>query len=104
VASSRVLVHGKRFAVSLQEETGMSSQSSIPEPEVTIVAVSVGLDARWSWRIVARNGDRLLESSDTFSRVGDALEDGRRHVRAAVGAGSPDAPRPTVGTGLNDQA
>jgi hypothetical protein len=104
VASSGVVVHGKLFTGSLPEETSMSSQSSIPEPEVTVVAVSVGVEARWSWRIVARNGVRLLESSGTFSGVGDALEDGRRHVRAAVGAGSPDAPRPTVGTALNGQA
>jgi hypothetical protein len=103
VASSGVVVHGKLFTVSLQEETSMSSQSSTPEPEVTVVAVSVGL-ARWSWRIVARNGVRLLESSGTFSGVGDALEDGRRHVRAVVGAGSSDAPRPIVGTALNSQA
>jgi hypothetical protein len=75
----------------------MSPRSAVQESEAVVVAVSVGADARWSWRIVARNGQRLLESTETFADLGQALEDGRRHVPAALGVGLPDEEDPSPG-------
>ena len=63
----------------------MSSNSSIQQCEAIVVAVSGGPDNRWSWRIVDRSGQRLLESSKSFTQLGEALEDGRRHVQTALG-------------------
>lgn len=62
----------------------MSSGRRDPDSQATVVAVSVGAEMQWSWRIVGRNGHRLLESPRTFAHLGEALEDGRRHVHEAV--------------------
>jgi hypothetical protein len=70
----------------------MSSKSPLQECEVIVVAVSGASDNRWSWRIVDRSGQRLLESSESFAQLGEALEDGRRHVRTALGADIDSSP------------
>jgi hypothetical protein len=54
--------------------------------EADIVAVSVGDDARWSWRIVTRGGQLLQESADTYSSLSDALMAGRRYLDDASSA------------------
>lgn len=51
----------------------------------TIVAVSVGPDSRWRWRIITRPGQMLVESTDTFETLLDALTDGREHLRGVAG-------------------
>jgi hypothetical protein len=55
----------------------------MPEPrimrpvEADIVAVSVGTDTRWSWRIISQAGELLQQSPGTFPSLDDALLDGR---------------------------
>ena len=68
----------------------MSTPSKNPHDEVKVVAVALGADARWSWRIFKRDGRILLESQDTFANVADALAEGRRRV-PEVAAGLPSA-------------
>jgi hypothetical protein len=58
----------------------MSAPSNNPADNIKVVAVAIGANARWSWRIFMRNGRILQESPDTFANVADALADGRRHV------------------------
>ena len=58
--------------------------------DITVVAVALGANTRWNWRILTRDGRILLESPDTFAHVADALADGRRRV-PEVAAGLPPA-------------
>ena len=69
--------------------------------EIKVVAVALGADSRWSWRIFMRDGRILLESLETFANVADALAEGRRRVpEVAAGlppAGSAETPRAIEG-------
>jgi hypothetical protein len=56
--------------------------------DADIVAVSVGTDTRWSWRIVTRTGHMLQQSSATFPTLAEALIDGRAHLEDAARAQS----------------
>ena len=69
----------------------MSQAPITSPPEASIVAVSVGTDPRWSWRIVTRHGELLRESTDTFASLAEALENGRDHLREIVGLPASDA-------------
>ena len=64
----------------------------------TIVAVSVGPDSRW--RIITRPGQMLVESTDTFETLLDALTDGREHPRGVTGEHSTEEGQPRS-TGLD---
>jgi hypothetical protein len=56
--------------------------------DADIVAVSVGTDTRWSWRILTRTGHLLRQSSATFPTLAEALIDGRAHLDDAARAQS----------------
>jgi hypothetical protein len=58
----------------------MSTPSINPADNIRVVAVALGANARWSWRIFMKDGRILQESADTFVDVTEALADGRRHL------------------------
>ena len=61
----------------------MSESRTLRSIEADVVAVSVGTDTRWSWRILTRAGHMLQQSSATFPTLIEALRDGRRHLANA---------------------
>jgi hypothetical protein len=71
----------------------------MPEPrimrpvEADIVAVSVGTDTRWSWRIISQAGELLQQSPGTLPSLDDARLDGRQHLHETR-AQSPSADSP----------
>jgi hypothetical protein len=58
----------------------MSESRTLRSAEADVVAVCVGTDTRWSWRIVSRTGHLLQQSSATFPTLIEALMDGRGHL------------------------
>jgi hypothetical protein len=62
----------------------MSDSRILRPADAEIVAVSVGTDTRWSWRILSRTGHLLRQSSATFPTLAEALIDGRAHLDDAA--------------------
>jgi hypothetical protein len=62
----------------------MSDSQILRPADAEIVAVSIGTDTRWSWRILTRTGHLLRQSSATFLTLAEALIDGRAHLDDAA--------------------
>jgi hypothetical protein len=72
----------------------MPELPTLRSAEADVVAVSVGTDARWSWRIVSRAGHMLQQSSAIYPTLIDALMDGRLHLPNAASSPASAENRP----------
>jgi hypothetical protein len=75
----------------------MSNRSIGPGAQIIVVAVSVGREDAWTWRIITRGGRLVLQSEDRYPGLIEALEDGRRHLGDVPAADlEPDSPVETA--------